>query len=111
MKMQQKLYDGTDFVFELIENILKYADEQHQGNLTDLQTRKANNGSSHASRAGTPGHQPKPSRQPLAWRELLVRRPRLYLRLVLHLDVALCAGVPPEEKDFPPELRRLSPSG
>ena len=110
MSMQQKLYDGTDYVFEMIDNIQRYAEEERMGLILD--TEGSNDKNSKTGGSTTPTstsasiQQTKPMRQPYAWRALLLKRPRLYLRLVLHVDVAFCEGTTPQEHDFPPELRR-----
>ncbi|KAF2165242.1 hypothetical protein M409DRAFT_67490 [Zasmidium cellare ATCC 36951] len=46
------------------------------------------------------------NRVKLDWGNLIYKRPQLFLRLMLHLDHALCTGGPPVERDFPPGLRR-----
>ena len=42
----------------------------------------------------------------LDWGNLVFKRPRLFLRLVLYIDLALSTGGPPQDEDFPPELQR-----
>lgn len=80
LKTQQKLYDGTDYVFDIIDNIHKYADEERVGLLLE----HGNEGSSGtktptSSAISAP---PRPVKQSFAWHGLLLRKPRLYLRLV-----------------------------
>lgn len=106
MRLQQNLYDGTDYVFDIIQNIEKYADEERLGLLLENENANESSRGSSTPKSSTPNVPPKPLRQPFAWRGLLLRKPRLYLRLVLHVDVALCEGMPPQEHDFPTELRR-----
>lgn len=42
----------------------------------------------------------------LDWGNLVFKRPKLFLRLVLYIDLALSTGGPPQDEDFPPELQR-----
>lgn len=106
MNLQQCLYDGTDFCYEIIENIQRYADQEQLGLFLDTENGDGSGSKKVTSKPTTPAVPAKASRQSLAWRGLLVRKPRVYLRLVLHVDVALCEGAPPKEHDFPAELRR-----
>lgn len=169
MKFQQEVYDGTDFVFEVIENVERYIDREQAGSLLESDsssesasgTREGSSTAFGAAAAGgtaggaaaagstfintRPQHfhsGTKPSaetntpvdgtqkrqtptsstknrphshnstnanalRHSFAWQALLLRKPKLYLRLVLHVDVAFCEGRTPEEGDFPGALRRI----
>jgi len=106
MKLQQALYDGTDYVCEMLDNIQRYADEEKIGLVLEHSQDKESKTGTDTPTSTTASVSTKPLRQPYAWRGLLLRKPRLYLRLVLHVDVAFCEGSPPKEHDFPPELRR-----
>lgn len=108
MRLQQALYDGTDFVYLILENVQNYAKEEHLEKLMEDEPPKHGGAKPVATRSTDPPPELHASRARLAWVELMVRRPRSYLRLILHVDVALCTGHPPNENDFPRELRRPS---
>ncbi|RQM06233.1 hypothetical protein DH86_00004008, partial [Scytalidium sp. 3C] len=80
MKYLQQNYDGTEYVSALIADLTDFI---QRDNL-------------HLSRLGTPI---------TSWKDLLYQ-PKQYLRLILHIDIALATGVKPEETEFPPELRQ-----
>jgi hypothetical protein len=95
----QSRFDGSDFISELMSNIIAYAREDES--LVNSMSDWRKNATTTYSLASAGGNRIK-----AGWNNLVHQRPRLFLRLMVHLDYALCTGGPPAEKDFPEELRR-----
>lgn len=104
LKSQQQNFDGSDFCADIMGNIIAYAqdDEKFVTSMMTWRDNKDVNGGSMA------GHAPGQSKIKLDWGNLVYKRPRLFLRLVLYLDHAFCTGGPPSDEDFPQELQRTS---
>lgn len=103
LQAQQDHFDGSDFCADVLSNIVAYAlkDEKFQSSMAnwrDGRNGSANDSSSVSSSSGQ-------GKVKLDWANLVYRRPRLFLRLMLYLDYALCTGCPPQENDFPLVLR------
>ncbi|WPG99844.1 Cutinase transcription factor 1 beta [Acrodontium crateriforme] len=108
LRSQQSSFEGADFCKDLLVNIMSYAEEDeqftakrawHEGGEDPSQSVEP---SSAHSDDGETSH----VKRKLTWEQILHRRPRLFLRLILFLDVALCTGNAPKESDFPSVLRR-----
>lgn len=95
----QERFAGSDFCAELMQNIVGFANDDDA--LTRSMTDWRKNGNN-KSEPTTPGQ------IKVGWNNLVHQKPRLFLRLMLHLDHAVCTGGPPQEKDFPVELRRFT---
>lgn len=95
----QERFDGSDFCAELMNNIVGFARDDDA--LTRSMTDWRKNG--HNRSAPT-----TPGQIKVGWNNLVHQKPRLFLRLMMHLDHAVCTGGPPQEKDFPAELRRYT---
>lgn len=95
----QQRFDGSDFCAELMQNIIGFARDDET--LTRSMTDWRKNGNSRSTPT-TPGQ------IKVGWNNLVHQKPRLFLRLMMHLDHAVCTGGPPQEKDFPAELRRYT---
>lgn len=90
-------FNGTAFFAELMHNIIGFASDDEA--LTRSMTDWRKNGSCKSAPA-------RPGQIKVGWNNLVHQKPRLFLRLMMHLDHAVCTGGPPQEKDFPAELRR-----
>lgn len=104
LKSQQQNFDGSDFCADVMGNIIAYAqdDEKFVTSMMTWRDSKDLNGATSA------GGAPVQSKIKLDWGNLVYKRPRLFLRLVLYLDHAFSTGGPPLDEDFPPELQRVS---
>ncbi|EEH42840.2 uncharacterized protein PADG_07660 [Paracoccidioides brasiliensis Pb18] len=122
MQLYRNRYDGTDYVAFLIQQVLKFAESQ---NLTvsflasaganvvsnstnddsdvsgDTDTSTALTERSNSDKAAENGTK--------SWGEVLVRQPRLYLRLSLSLDIAFARGQFPRDADLPSLVREFRP--
>ena len=101
LKCQQQNFDGSDFCDDVLENVLAYAraDGKFIGAMTNWRSGKEAGSKSSSTTSGK-------SSLKVDWANLTQKRPRLFLRLVLQLDLAFCTGGAPVDEDFPPELRR-----
>lgn len=97
LNAQQQKFDGSDFCIDVLNNIIAYAQADEKF-LSSMMSWRDNKGKDSA-KAGARGSK-------LDWCNLLRKHPRLFLRLFLHLDYALCTWSLPQEKDFPAPLRR-----
>lgn len=104
LKSQQQNFDGSDFCADVMGNIIAYAqdDERFVTSMMTWRDHKESNGGQMA------GGAPNQSKIKLDWGNLVYKRPRLFLRLVLYLDHAFSTGGPPRDEDFPQELQRIS---
>ncbi|GIZ46453.1 hypothetical protein CKM354_000957900 [Cercospora kikuchii] len=103
LKSQQQNFDGSDFCADVLANIVAYAqdDAKFVNSMTAWRDdRKDMNGNGGMS--GAQGG----AKLKLDWGNLVFKRPRLFLRLVLYIDLALSVGGPPSDGDFPAELQR-----
>ncbi|KAI5367585.1 hypothetical protein Slin14017_G026210 [Septoria linicola] len=103
LKSQQQNFDGSDFCADVLANIVAYAqdDSKFVNSMTAWRDdRKDINGN------GAMSGGPPQAKLKLDWGNLVFKRPRLFLRLVLYIDLALSTGGPPQDEDFPPELQR-----
>ncbi|EME47341.1 hypothetical protein DOTSEDRAFT_50761 [Dothistroma septosporum NZE10] len=102
LKSQQQSFDGSDFCADVLANIVAYAqdDSKFVSSMTTWRDGKDANGGA-AANSGNGGHKVK-----LDWGNLVYKRPRLFLRLVLYLDHAFSTGGPPRDDDFPAELQK-----
>lgn len=108
LKSQQQSFDGSDFCADVLANIVAYAQDDSKF-VNSMTTWRDNTGkettSNGSSLANTPSAQGG-GKIKLDWANLVFKRPRLFLRLVLYLDHAFCTGGPPQDDDFPMELQR-----
>ncbi|KAF7190762.1 Cutinase transcription factor 1 beta [Pseudocercospora fuligena] len=106
LKGQQENFDGSDFCADVLSNLVAYAqdDEKFISSMINWRDGKETNGN------GTSlANISNPNKVKLDWTNLVQKRPKLFLRLMLYLDFALCTGAPPQDDDFPLELRRDLP--
>lgn len=103
LKSQQQNFDGSDFCADVLANIVAYAqdDSKFVSSMTAWRDNKDGQNGQNGGAGGVPGGKVK-----LDWGNLVFKRPRLFLRLVLYIDCALSTGGPPIDEDFPPELQR-----
>jgi hypothetical protein len=101
LKSQQQNFDGSDFCADILTNITAYAqdDAKFVSSMMTWRDNKDVNGSSVAGQNGQ-------NKIKLDWGNLVFKRPRLFLRLVLYIDHAFCTGGPPMDEDFPDALQR-----
>lgn len=106
---QRELFDGPDFCANLLIKVIGSAQQQPRQS-TSLSPPGSSAASAHATETATPTPPPPPNAVPakLDWGNLLYKRPRFLLRLVMYLDQSMCQVVQPIEEDFPPELRKGS---
>lgn len=104
LRSQQRKFDGSDFYIDVLNNIIAYA--QDDDTLTSGMNlwRENSNGKQSSYRAGSSDATSKVKK--LDWVRMMEKRPRQFLRLMAHMDYALCTWGVPQEKDFPPALRR-----
>jgi hypothetical protein len=102
MEAFQCQYDGTDFVSDLITQMVEYISLetpiQRSRELTAVEN----------SESGAGPLQEKPSGAIAAvndWGDVFLRQPTLYLRLTLTVDHSLSSARFPDESDFPPALQ------
>lgn len=98
---QQQSFAGSDFCMDVLNNIIAYASDDAEFVSAMISWRDGKNAHTRSSSSLTGQNKIK-----LDWANLVYKRPRLFLRLTLHLDLALCNGGPPMDDDFPRELRR-----
>ncbi|CAK1368309.1 Cutinase transcription factor 1 beta [Cercospora beticola] len=110
LKSQQGRYDGSEFLIDVLNNVISYA-QQNEDLTTSMNTwRKSSSGDDGPSNRD---HNSDDSRQNpvrrLDWNTMVRKQPKLLLRLMFHLDYALRTWGVPQEKHFPPSLRRSPP--
>lgn len=103
LKTQQQSFDGSDYCADILANVVAYAqdDSKFVNSMTAWRDGKDANGRPATSRQSQ-------NKIKLDWANLVYKRPRLFLRIVLYLDAAFSRGGPPQDADFPSELRRGS---
>jgi hypothetical protein len=102
MRHQQEIYAASEYASSVVDKILAYAiDERLFTSETAESQQQQKKGFKRDMSVSTDGHDTVRS-----WRDLLREKPRFYLRLALHIDWSFSTGMPPEEIDFPPQLRR-----
>ncbi|KAK4631294.1 Cutinase transcription factor 1 beta [Fulvia fulva] len=101
LKSQQQSFDGSDFCADALANIVAYAqdDSKFVSSMTTWRDGKDTHGGNAAN--GNGAHKVR-----LDWGNLVYKRPRLFLRLVLYLDHAFSTGGPPGDDDFPEVLQK-----
>ncbi|EME86062.1 uncharacterized protein MYCFIDRAFT_194222 [Pseudocercospora fijiensis CIRAD86] len=105
LKSQQQNFDGSDFCADVLANIVAYAQDDSKF----VTSMKSDNKAWKSDHKDTNGHAaggPPQGKIKLDWGNLVFKRPRLFLRMVLYIDHAFCTGGPPQEEDFPAELQR-----
>lgn len=102
LKSQEQVFDGSRFCREILSNIVAYAqnDERFFDWVAAWRDERGSNGHI-ANRTDRPARKTK-----FGWADLILKRPHLYLRLLLNLDFALCTGSAPKEADLLPEILR-----
>ncbi|EME44834.1 hypothetical protein DOTSEDRAFT_52274 [Dothistroma septosporum NZE10] len=102
LQAQQERFDGSDFCADVLSNIVAYAqnDEKFQSSMANWRGGRNGNASGATSPSSSEHVKVK-----LDWANLVHRRPRLFLRIMLYWDHALCTGAPPQDSDFPLVLR------
>ncbi|SMR47309.1 unnamed protein product [Zymoseptoria tritici ST99CH_3D1] len=103
LKSQQQNFDGSDFCADILTNVTAYAQDDAKF-VSSMMTWRDNKEGNDDSGAGANGQ----NKIKLNWGNLVHKRPRLFLRLVLYLDHAFSTGGPPMDDDFPVELQRGS---
>ncbi|KAF7190102.1 Cutinase transcription factor 1 beta [Pseudocercospora fuligena] len=101
LKSQQQNFDGSDFCADVLANIVAYAQDDSKF-VTSMTAWKSDNKDTNGHASGGPPQ----GKIKLDWGNLVFKRPRLFLRMVLYIDHAFCTGGPPQEEDFPAELQR-----
>jgi hypothetical protein len=102
LKSQQQNFDGSDHCADVLANVVAYA--QDDSKFVSSMTAWRDGKSEQNGRI-----LPSPSVQgkiKLDWGNLVFKRPRLFLRLILYIDLAMSHGKAPTDEDFPPELQR-----
>ena len=104
LRSQQRKFDGSDFYVDVLSNIIAYA--QDDDSLTSGMNlwRENSNSNQPRSRVGSNGASCSIKR--LGWVKMMEKRPKQFLRLMFHIEYALCNWGVPQEKHFPPALRR-----
>ena len=102
LRSQEQNFDGPEFCREILSNIVAHA--QNDQSFFDWvaawrDERRSNGQSGVVNRTDNPARKTK-----LGWANLILKRPHLYLRLLLNLDFALCTGSAPKEEDLLPEI-------
>ena len=98
LESSRERFHGSDFVYNVLRNMIAYAEDDEKFMVAmknwrrDSEDSVTHNGGQRQFR--------------LDWSNLVCQRPRLFLRLMMHLDRAFCTGLPPEETDFPQGLQR-----
>lgn len=102
LQAQQEHFDGSDFCADVLSNIVAYAqnDEKFQSSMANW--RDGRNGTARDTNSQSSSEHTKVK---LDWANLVSRRPRLFLRIMLYWDHALCTGAPPLDNYFPLVLR------
>jgi hypothetical protein len=103
LKSQQQNFDGSDFCADILKNVTAYAQDDAKF-VSSMMTWRDNKDVNGGLVPGGNGQ----NKIKLDWGNLVYKRPRLFLRLVLYLDHAFCTGGPPNDEDFPAELQRGS---
>ena len=94
---QEQNFDNSQFSRKILASIVAYA--QNDQSFLDWIESWRNERSGNVS-LGTVNNKDKSrKRTKLGWANLLLKRPQLYLRLLLNLDSALCTGSAPKEED------------
>lgn len=110
LKSQQQSFDGSDFCADVLANIVAYAqdDTKFVSSMTAWRDGTGKDVASNDAKGGSLSNnaQGGPNKIKLDWGNLVYKRPRLFLRLVLYLDQAFSRGGPPQDDDFPAELQR-----
>lgn len=88
-------FRGSDFLYNVLRNMTAYAEDDEKFMVAMKNWRR---GSEDTVAHNGGQRQIRPN--------LVCQRPRLFLRLMTHLDRAFCTGLPPEETDFPQGLER-----
>ncbi|KAF2206961.1 hypothetical protein CERZMDRAFT_102811 [Cercospora zeae-maydis SCOH1-5] len=91
-------FHGSDFVFELLSNMIGYAQDDEKFMSAMSNWRRGSKDVDYSNSSHT--------RIKLDWSNLVCQRPKLYLRMMVHLDLAFCTGHPPNESDLPDGLRK-----
>ncbi|EEH34680.2 hypothetical protein PAAG_05729 [Paracoccidioides lutzii Pb01] len=120
MQFYRNRYDGTDYVAFLIQQVLKFAESQNltvsfQASAgTNVMSNSTNNDSDVSGDTNTSTALTERSNSDKfaengtkSWGEILVRHPRLYLRLSLPLDIAFARGQFPRDADLPSLVREF----
>ncbi|GIZ49513.1 hypothetical protein CKM354_001254300 [Cercospora kikuchii] len=95
LKSQRSRYDGSEFLIDVLNNVISYA-RQNEDLTTSMNTwRKSSSGDDGPSND---------------WNTMVRKQPKLLLRLMFHLDYALRTWGVPQENNFPPSLRRTPPA-
>ncbi|CAK1362111.1 hypothetical protein CB0940_02594 [Cercospora beticola] len=91
-------FRGSEFVFDLLMNMIGYAQDDEKFMSAMSNWRRSSKDVDYS----TSGH----TRIKLDWSNLVCQRPKLFLRLMVHMDLAFCTGHPPDESDLPEGLRK-----
>lgn len=102
LRTQQQSFDGSDFCADVLGNVVAYAQDDAKF-VSSMSNWRENGKDTNGSASLSNGSQQKIK---LDWGNLIYKRPRLFLRLVLYLDHAFSTGGPPQDDDFPAELQR-----
>lgn len=102
LRTQQQSFDGSDFCADVLGNIVAYAQDDAKF-VSSMSNWRENGKDTNGSASLSNGSQHKVK---LDWGNLIYKRPRLFLRLVLYLDHAFSTGGPPQDDDFPAELQK-----
>lgn len=106
LRSQEQNFDGSQFCREILSNIVAYvqSDQSFLDWISAWRDERRSNGSS-----ASVSHRVEHARRTkLGWANLILKRPQLYLRLLLNLDFALCTGGAPKEDDLPEFLQTRS---
>ncbi|PPJ58621.1 hypothetical protein CBER1_03495 [Cercospora berteroae] len=91
-------FRGSDFVFDLLMNMIGYAQDDEKFMSAMSNWRRSSKDVDYSTSSHT--------RIKLDWSNLVCQRPKLFLRLMVHMDLAFCTGHPPDESDLPEGLRK-----
>lgn len=112
LKSQRSRYDGSEFLIDVLNNVISYA-RQNEDLTTSMNTwRKSSSGDdgpSNGDNSSEDDSRQNPMRR-LDWNTMVRKQPKLLLRLMFHLDYALRTWGVPQENNFPPSLRRTPPA-